>query len=816
MADAAALRARFDALAKAYPSGQHGRWAAHERAYALDAWFVEAFADAPADVALVALGGYGRRLQLPGSDVDVLVVHDGLDEAALVALGERLWYPLWDQGWAVTPLVRTPIECVQAAVDRLDSRTALLDARLLGGDAALLHAAVDPVIASVRADPVAFADMLDADRVRRRERAGSCAHDLSPDLKEGLGGLRDMSSLGWLATAVGRPLAEAGLLRAADVMAIEAAEEFYLRARSAIHLETGKRVDRLTVDLQPEVARGMGFVDEPGLSAIDGLMRTVFEHGRTIGALVSAVTARLHPDARSADGSIALDGPAAVLEALAAVAAVGAAASPTLIDAVEAAPIADPVEWDLRVRDAFLRILRAGAGGVEALDVLDRIGRLERFLPAWRDVRCRPQRDPYHRYTVDAHLTRALGTMAELLEEPSGDPMVAELAPAVTDRDAALLGALLHDIGKIGHGDHVPIGAAIARQQLDAMALDARTADLATFMVGEHLLLPDTATRRDLTDENLIMDVAATVGTVERLAALYLLAVADAAATGPAAWTTWRRALVRELVTKVRHVLERGMMGEELAARLAERTEAVRALLSDEPEAEVDRFVLRMPRGYFLSMEPEQAARHFRTIAPMMGASEVRTSAVAGRRAGTYELLVVTPDRPALLALVAGAMAVGGISILSAQVFTTDDRVAADLFEVQGAFEPEITEERWRSFRTTLRRGIEGAISIDRKVQDARRYYPASTVDTPVTVRVDNEASDFSTVIEVGAPDRMGLLYDITRAFSSVDLDVHLAKVATFDGRVVDAFYVRDELGRKVTGEDRLTEIDRALRDHLS
>jgi [protein-PII] uridylyltransferase len=213
-------------------------------------------------------------------------------------------------------------------------------------------------------------------------------------------------------------------------------------------------------------------------------------------------------------------------------------------------------------------------------------------------------------------------------------------------------------------------------------------------------------------------------------------------------------------------------------------------------------------------MEPEQAARHFHAIAPHLGANEVRTAAAAGGP-GASELLVVTPDRPALLALVAGALAIGGISILSAQVFTTDDHVAADVFEVAGAFEPEITEERWRSFRTTLRRGIEGSISIDRKVEDTRRHYPAPKIDTPVTVRVDNDASDFSTVIEVGAPDRMGLLYDITRAFSSVDLDVHLAKVATFDGRVVDAFYVRDEFGRKVTDADRLTEISRTLRERL-
>ena len=814
MADVGALRQRIDALARAYPPGQHGRWLARERADALDAWFVEAAGELPAGVAVLALGGYGRRLQLPASDVDVLVVHDGLGEDALAALGERLWYPLWDDGWTVTPLMRTPAACLEAARERLDSRTALLDARVLTGSASLLADAVDPVIASVRADPAAFAEELAADRERRRARSGSCAHDLTPDLKDGVGGLRDVASLGWLATAVGQPLADAGLIRAADAEAVDQAEEFLIRARSAVHAETGKRTDRLSPDLQPEVAAGMGFVDEPGGPAIDVLMRTVFEHARTVDAVVRGATAWIRaggaPSLRPA-----IEGPAGVFAALADAAERGASIPPELSDAIAAADLADPVVWDGTIAAAFLRLLRTGQPGADALEMLDRLRVLGRFLPVWRDVRCRPQRDPYHRFTVDRHLLGAVASMARLLADPSTDPLAVEVAAELGDPDALLLGALFHDIGKVGTGDHVPVGAAIARAQLDTMALPQPTADLAAFMVAEHLLIPDTATRRDLTDENLVMDVAATVGTSERLAALTYLAIADAAATGPAAWTPWRQTLVRELVAKVRHVLETGTMGVELAATLAERTERVRALLTDEPEADVDRFVLRMPRGYFLSVEPAQAARHFRTIAPHLGATEVRTVAVAGLRSDTYELLVVTPDRPALLSSVAGALAVGGISILSAQVFTTDDRVAVDLFEVEGAFEPEITEERWRSFRSTLRRVVEGAIAIDGRVEDMRRHYRRPAATTPVTVRVDNDASDFSTVLEVGAPDRIGLLYDITSVFAQLAIDVHLAKVATFDGRVVDAFYVRDEVGRKITDPERLGAVEAAMRARL-
>jgi [protein-PII] uridylyltransferase len=812
MGDASDLRRRFDALARAYPPGQHGRWAAHERADALDAWFIDGVGGA-GNVAVVALGGYGRRLQLPCSDVDVLLIHDGLDESTLEELGRQLWYPLWDRGFTVTPLVRTPTECQAAAAQRLDSCTALLDARRLTGPERLVREAVDPVRDAVRADPSAFASRLLDERERRAARSGSCAHDLAPDLKDGLGGLRDIASLGWLGTALDAPLVSAGAIRSADLDALDEAEEFLIRARSAVHLETGKRVDRLSVDLQPDVASTMGFDAEPALAAIDGLMRSVFDRARLIDGVVRVALARARAGARPAV-EIEVDGPASVLEALAGTS--DGEVAPELVDAIADSVIPSSVVWDERTRDAFLTVLRGERGGVVALDVLDRVGLLERFVPAWAEVRSRPQRDPYHRYTVDGHLTRTLSTMAGLLEDPSRDPVAADLTVAVEDPDALLLGALLHDIGKVGKGDHVPIGADLARAQLDAMGLRPHTAELAAFMVAEHLLLPDTATRRDLTDENLIMDVAATVGTLESLAALYLLAVADAAATGPAAWTPWRRALVRELVTKVQHVLERGTMGAELAASLTERIEAVRALLGQEPERDVDRFVLRMPRGYFLAVDPAEAARHFRTIAPQLGSEELRTAATTGSRPGTYQLLIVTPDRPGLLSSIAGALAVRGISILSAQVFTTSDRVAVDLFEVEGAFEREITEQRWRGVRSMLRRVIEGATSIDRKVDEMRRHYPGPEAQTPVTVRADNDASDFSTVLEVGAPDRMGLLYDMTRSLSALALDVHLAKVATFDGRVIDAFYVRDQLGRKVTDAaalaDLLDELERRIR----
>lgn len=770
-------------------------------------------AGSPAGVALAAIGGYGRMQQLPRSDVDLLIVHDGRQPTEVASLAERLLYPLWDAGFEVGQAVRTPLECELIAREGLDVLTSMLDLRPIAGDTALAGQVAARVREVAALDVAAFARALRDDALAREERFGSAAHLLEPDLKSSAGGLRDAHVVRWLISVAGDEL-----LRTAEREALEVAEEFLTRVRSALQLETAKRADRLPLELQPPIARSMGFTDEPRLLAEDGLMRAVFEHARSVRWVAENVLSRASDgSSMPTDPPQPLAGIDEALEALAAVAERGVRPDARLLDAVEVTAMPEPIEWTGRTREAFMRIVRTGDHGVAALDVLDRLGLLSRLMPAWAHVRCRPQRDPYHRFTVDTHLTRALAEMARLCD--SGDaegPLIAEAVAHAPDRDGLLLGALLHDIGKTGEGGHVEVGKRVASETLDHMGVRGETRELAAFMVAEHLLLPDTATRRDLTDENLILDVAARIESPERLAALTLLAQADAAATGPAASTPWRQTLVRELVTRVQHVYERGHMGAELAQQLTSRVESVTDLLASQPEGAVERFVLRMPRGYFLSVEPERVAAHYPTIMPDVGATEVRSAASPGRKPGTYELLVVAGDRPGLLSWIAAAVALAGLSILSAQVFTTDDGVAVDLFEVQGSFETEIVESRWRELRNILRKAVEGRISLDHRVAEKRSRYPSPRSNAPVTVAIDNDASDYSTVIEVGAPDRIGLLYDITSALAELTLDVHLAKVATYTGRVIDAFYVRDALGRKVTDAKQVAEIESAVRARLS
>ena len=801
------------ALDRAYATGHHGRWSASRRAEIVDGCLRDLFGslDSVAGVALLALGGYGRRTLSPGSDVDLLILHDGSNAPRVAALAERLLYPLWDAGLRVGHAVRTPAECLEAAAD-LDGATAMLDGRLLAGAAATWASARAPVLERVRADARGFAARLADDRRVRRERFGSVSSLLEPDVKEGIGGLRDVQTLGWLRAAIGSPLEDAGLVRATERRAVDEAEEFLVRVRSALHLETGRGSDRLVLEQQPPIAEGMGFVDEPGLPVVDGLMRSVFEHGRQVEHVVSSVFDRFLRG--SSDLPAIEPTPDGILRAFVSVVRDRGVMPAAALDAMTPDAVPEGA-WSDGVRDAFLELLRSGPEAAGALETLDRIGLLERYLPAWNEVRCRPQRDPYHRSSVDVHLLDAFAGAAVLLGDPGDDPLAVEVAAAIEDRDAVLLGALLHDVGKTGHGNHVAGGARVADETLAHMRAEGPTADLVRFLVSEHLLLSDTATRRDLEDEELVHGLAERIGEPARLASLTLLTIADARATGPLAWTPWRAALVRELVVKVGRVLERGDVEPGAAERLSERADEIRGALEGEDPDHVERFLMRMPRGYVSTVPIERVRAHFGLVARPIGAQEVRTVASEGSRPGTYALAVAAADRAGLLSMIAGALTLAGLSILTAQVFTTEDGVAVDLFQVEGAFDSEVGEERWREIRGTLRRAIEGRLSLDHRVHAKRSYYPGPRQDVPVGVTVDNDASDFFTVVEVGAPDRLGLLFDVTRALAELHLDVHLAKVATYGVRVVDAFYVRDALGRKVIEPVQVAEIEQAVRSRI-
>ena len=776
-----------------------------------------------ARVALVALGGYGRQCLSPGSDVDLMVLHQERRPDRVLNVAERTFYPFWDAGLPLGHAVRTVKECVTAFSERLDAGTALLDARLVWGDRQLIDDLRREIERALRRDPEGFFQKLRDARALRLTDHGSCSQLLEPDLKESTGGLRDVQTVGWVRRCleVVRTKTEQegfSLLRSSEARDLDEAEEFLVRLRSALHLETRKRSDRLFFELQSGIAEAFGFEAGAGLDAADALMRGLFGHARQVEHITDAVLDRAslrvtgRPTAQL-DG-VRFSTPEDVMSAFAAAVRDAIPLHTGWEQPIEEADLGEaPYPWTERILRSFIDILAAGSRGESALEAMDRLNLLGRFLPEWDAVRCRPQRDPYHQYTVDVHLMRTVSETARILsgEGAREDPVLAQAATGVQDRDAMLLGAFLHDIGKTGEGPHVRVGVHRAAGVLDRMGVSSSTRDHVEFLVRHHLLLSDTATRRDLSDENLVLDIAASVGSPERLAMLFVLTAADARATGPHAWTPWRQALVRELVRKVEHAFTQGGAGRDAAANLERLLGALRGLLRDEEQKAVDAYIDRLPRAYLLAVPPETAVRHFRLLTHPLGATELRTDARAGERPGTYDLTVVARDRPGMLAKIAGALTLHGMNILSAHAFTTEDGAALDLFAVAPLFEDEVDEDRWRRFRSDLRKALEGRVSLDYRVREKRRHYPRPKVAMPISVSVDNEVSDFFTVVEISAPDRIGLLFDVARAFHELELDVHVAKVATLGARVVDAFYVRDLFGEKVEDPEHIREIERAV-----
>jgi [protein-PII] uridylyltransferase len=797
------------ALNRAYSSGHHGRWSARRRSDLVDQAVGELARSLPDGVAVVALGGYGRRLLLPGSDVDLMVLHSERRSEPVREPAERMFYPLWDAGISLGHAVRTVEDCLAEARSRIDVACSLLDARAVAGDRALPPELARRLLEELRSDGAAFLDRLRVDAAARHERFAPVSMALEPDLKEGSGGLRDVHSIGWA-----RRVAADGSPGSREAAVLDAAEEFLVRVRSALHLLAGRRVDRLALDYQPSVAAAFGFEATAGLEATDALMRAVFEHAREVEHVRDRV---LPTGGEEIDVGIPAS-PDELLETFGTAASRSARLSSAALDALASSDLGPtPYAWSERGRRTFVGILSEGPAGTAALEAMDRVGVLERFLPEWEPVRCRPQRNPYHRFTVDTHLLQSAAHAARALAGGTGgDAVLRTAASAVEDRDTVLLGALLHDIGKVGDGNHAVVGERVAASVLDRMGIEGRSREDVLFLVRHHLLLSETAVRRDLADQDLVLDVAAVVGDPRRLAMLYVLTAADAEATGPHATSPWRMALVRELVGKVQHVLEAGAMDRDRAAALADRVEAIGRLLAREDPAAVRTFTARLPRPYLLAVEPEVAAGHFRLLASPIGAIEVRTVAEPGQRPGTHEVAVVAEDRPGLLAKIAGSLSLAGLNILSAQAFTTEDGVAIDLFTVEPAFLGQVDEERWRRFRHTLRRALEGREWLEARVREKRAHYPPPAADVPTEVRVLEDASDFFSVVEVETADRIGLLHELAHAFEDLGIDVHLAKVATYGSRVVDAFYVRDLEGRKLGDAGRAEEVERVLTDRVT
>ena len=745
-----------------------------------DAWLSSLAERAAGDVkrhlALVAVGGYGRSSLCPYSDLDVVLVHNGHRDIGKVA--DAIWYPVWDEGVHLDHSVRRPSEVLSAAAEDVRVALGLLDGRLVWGE----DKVAEPLLEKARAAwrerlGGRYLPLLQQQMAERRATAGDVAFLLEPDLKESHGGLRDVSVL--RAISAFAPL----LADYADLDSLNGATALLTDIRVELHRLAQREHDKLLLQDQDQVAAALGFDDA------DALMLAVSTAGRQIAWVSDDVWRRrrlwdpspppkrpfrrnasdhaspptpadLGPDLVEVDGEIALTSLAPVSDD---------ASLPLRLAATAAAldrPIAkgslhrladrmpSPGEpWTDETRAALVSLLALGRPAIDKIESLDQHGLLVRLIPEWAAVRNKPQRNAYHTYTVDRHLLEAAA-------------LAAELTDTVERPDLLLVGTLLHDIGKGFPGDHTTVGIDVVDRITTRMGFTPTDVDVLVDMVRQHLLLPDTATRRDLDDPTTIARVAQAVGNRLTLHLLAALTEADSRATGPSAWGAWKAGLVADLV---------------------ERTD-------------------RMLQGETQPTAPDRIVTSNQELI-----TEVRASGLPSVSLQPPHVIVAAPDRPGLFSSVAGALALNGMDVRAANV-GGEDGVAVEVFTV------EVARGTWpdtAKLREDLAAVLSNRLALGERLTERERIYPlrrGSAAHLPGSeVKVDNEASETSTVLEIRALDEIGLLHRITSALFDAGLDVVSARVSTLGEMVVDAFYVRESGGTKVTDDSRLSAITQKI-----
>ena len=755
-------------------------------------------------VTLVAVGGYGRAEMSPHSDVDLLCLVPPRSDVTPATL-RGLLYPLWDAGFQVGHAVRTPKEAVERAGRDLDAATSVLSARLVAGEEGPFDELIDRRRRWLAKTARTLIRQI-VESTEARHRAGDRAGwSLAPDLKDDAGALRDLHALGWLEAVTGERLDDLPEERAV-----------LLAAREALHAQSKRKLDRLRIDVQPAVAAALGFEGE---DRADELMERVHSSARAIeyragramsglagrGPRRSGAAAEVAAGVRLEDGALSLTvraGVAVCMSLLAEHARLGKPLSSKALDALEPAFAGPPVErWDDATRASFVRLL-AGPYASSALELLDHARGWRSLLPEWSGVRGRAQHDPYHRYTVDGHSFRAVDEVHRAL---ASDEVAAGAAAGAGSMDTLLVATLLHDVGKGSGEDHSVAGERLARSAATRMGFTAEDVDEIAALVRWHLSLVDTATRRDLDDGAVIEEAAARAGTPRLLRLLYVLTVADASATGPEAWTPWKQSLVRELFRRALVALETG----RLPAR-SDVSARSREVIAFEPglAGAAEDVLTTLPPSYLDSTIVPEIADDIRLLLRRPGPGEVAARVEPGVEPGTEVLTVCVADRPGALAKTAGVLAMNLVAVLSAQAFSTTDGFALQRFMVRPRGGAQMGE-----VMGGLEAAFSGRIALEaRLTRKARDYRPPQPVD--VDVRILDEASVHSTVVEVRGPDVLGLLYAIAAGLGDLDLDIHVAKVDTLGTRVVDAFYVRDSDGAPLDPE-RTAEVRAAIRHRV-
>lgn len=833
----------------------------------LDTYFQTRVVETGADrlkLALVAVGGYGRGEMCVGSDIDIIILCRRSIPPQAIDVAQPLFLPLWDAGYTLGHGFRTIADCVKLGAKDNKVLCSLLDARFVTGDASIFEELQERMREKVLARrEKAFLQWLDEEHAQRLATHGDGAMLLEPNLKEGVGGLRDYHRLLWLARLRGGTGDVCGVMRLAgfsdeDYALLERNVDFLHSVRNRLHVLSRRKSDQLHVDLQPEIATRMGYADRDGMLAVELFLSDLHRCMGDIKALAAAFRSvaddadEAVPGCAPKAGTVHVQGnvvhvcppqalfdqPHLALEALTLAATVQCEGVPVLAwetrQVLARLVTEDPgrLAGLSGIRNVLVTILTSG----RAFDILEQmvgVGMLSVLLPDFGRVRDRVQFDGFHTYPVGQHTLFVLRYLESLPMD--GHPKFTPLWNALHDTTTLMLGALFHDLGKGGAdaSSHSAKGAEMARTQLTAWGMPEAVVDEVVFLVEHHLLLARTAHRRDLSDESVVAHCAGIIGTQERLDLLYLLTYGDSRATGPKAWSQWSASLLEELYGKVANMLRDNTLATPLSARTINDTRRrVEALLGQggAPVSGDEGLALleMLPTRYALVVEPEDILRHMalaRELAREIADAKRRLSEeraargivlldprpLEGRQSDVWELVVVARDQHGLFATVAGVLALHNLRVYAADAFVWRDGTVVDIFHVSAPPDPLYAREFWVKVRGSIQYALTGKLSLEYRIDQKRSTFPVHTGHNDVAVNIDNGLSDFHTVIEIAAPDRPALLYDVARTLQAMRLDILFAKIATLGSRTNDSFSVRDTYGQKLTDAEQVSEVRNAL-----
>ncbi|ARS28841.1 [protein-PII] uridylyltransferase [Sphingomonas sp. KC8] len=803
---------------------------------------------------LMAVGGYGRAEMALHSDVDIAFLTPWKQTSWAEQVIESMLYQLWDLGLKVGHSSRSLDDMIRMAKSDLTIRTALLEGRFVWGDEALYDEASRRFDQEVVAGTArTFVAEKLAERDDRHRRMGDSRYVVEPNLKEGKGGLRDLHTLFWIGKYVNQvrsvpELVDKGLLTPAELQQFQKAENFLWAVRCHLHILTNRAEERLTFDVQPDIARRMRYADRPGRSAVERFMQHYFLTAKQVGDLTGVFLAHLDEEFASRGRRFALprlrrkprklegfafdrgrlstpsddffaQDPVRLLQMFALADRHELEIHPSAMRQAgrDARLIDNSVRQDPRANAYFMDVLTSRRDPETVLRWMNEAGVFGRFVPDFGRVVAQMQFDMYHHFTVDEHTIQAIGLLSRIEKGELSDdhPLASVIMRQLVSRRALYAAVLLHDIAKGRGGDHSELGAEVARKLCPRLGLTAAETELVAWLVRWHLLMSATAFKRDLADFKTILDFVEAVQSPERLRLLLVLTVVDIRAVGPGVWNSWKRQLLSDLYEAAEEVLRLGHKQRGRKERVQAKQAALKSRL-DWPEDALGELVRRLPEAYWVAEQIDVIERNARLIAAADAAGKpLAIAADADPERGATLVTIYTADHPGLFYRIAGAIHLAGGSIIDARIHTTRDGLAVDNILVQDPFGRPF-DEADRLKRLEI--AIEDALANRARLADRLAAKPLPRVRAEAfaiepVVLIDNRASNRYTVVEINARDRPALLNALAHALFQSKVTIHSAHIATYGERAVDVFYVTDLTGDKVTGATRLKALERRLLD---